>query len=213
VLAAPQPRLRASIVPCTSTLCARYPSREEHCASPLHAPSNREGEKRNSRNQAIRMHISPGVSAVAALAGLSAVLVWRVQEGRTAVTVRKILIPPVGMATGFFMFFVPAFRVPWTWAGIAFLIGALALAYPLLLTSRLERIGDTIMMKRSGAFFAVVIVLAAIRYFARGYFDRILTLEQTGALFFILAFGMILRWRVSMFFEYRKLAAQIAIAR
>jgi membrane protein CcdC involved in cytochrome C biogenesis len=153
------------------------------------------------------MHISPGVSALVALAGLSAVLVWRVQEGRTAVTARKILIPPVGMATGFFMFLVPAFRVPWSWAGIAFLIGALALAYPLLLTSRLERTGDNIMMKRSGAFFAVVIVLAAIRYFARGYFDRILTLEQTGALFFILAFGMILRWRVSMFFEYRKLTA------
>src|ERR1700749_1400344 len=126
------------------------------------------------------MHISPGVSALAALAGLSAVLVWRVREGRTAVTVRKSLIPPAGMAPGFFMFLVPAFRVPWSWAGIAFLIGAVALAYPLLLPSRLERVGGVIMMKRSGAFFAVVIVLAAIRYLARGYFDRILTLEQTG---------------------------------
>ncbi len=153
------------------------------------------------------MHISPGVSVVAALAGLSAVLVWRVREGRTAVTARKILIPPVGMSTGFFMFLVPAFRVPWSWALIAFLLGAVALAYPLLLTSRLERIGGNIMMKRSGAFFAVVIVLAAIRYFARGYFDRLLTLEQTGGLFFILAFGMILRWRLSMFFEYRALLA------
>jgi membrane protein CcdC involved in cytochrome C biogenesis len=153
------------------------------------------------------MHLSPAVSAVAALAGLSAVLVWRVREGRTAVTVRKILMPPAGMATGFFMFLVPAFRVPWGWALLAFLIGAVALAYPLLLTSRLERIGQTIMMKRSGAFFAVIVVLAAIRYFARGYFDRLLTLEQTGGLFFILAFGMILRWRVSMFFEYRALTA------
>jgi membrane protein CcdC involved in cytochrome C biogenesis len=162
---------------------------------------------RRRREHTLSMHISPGVSAVVALAGLSAVLVWRVREGRTAVTVRKILIPPVGMSTGFFMFIVPAFRVPWSWAGIAFLIGALALAYPLLLTSRLERIGDSIMMKRSGAFFAVVIALAPIRYFARGYFDRLLTLEQTGALFFILAFGMILRWRVSMYFEYRALTA------
>ena len=40
------------------------------------------------------------------------------------------------------------------------------------------------MMKRSGAFFAVVIVLAAVRYFARGYFDSILTLEQTGGAVF-----------------------------
>ncbi len=144
---------------------------------------------------------------MAALAGLSAVLVWRVREGRSAVTARKILIPPVGMSTGFCMFLVPAFRVPWTWALFAFLIGAIALAYPLLLTSRLERAGETIMMKRSGAFFAVIIVLAAVRYFARGYFDRLLTIEQTGGLFFILAFGMILRWRLSMFFEYRALTA------
>lgn len=153
------------------------------------------------------MTISPGVSAVIALAGLSAVLVWRVREGRTAVTPRKILIPPMGMATGFCMFLVPAFRVPWTWALIAFLVGAVALAYPLLLTSRLQRIGGAIMMKRSGAFFAVVIVLFIIRYGARGYFDRFLTIEQTGGLFFILAFGMILRWRISMFFEYRALTA------
>ncbi|HZP05784.1 MAG TPA: cytochrome c biogenesis protein CcdC [Terracidiphilus sp.] len=153
------------------------------------------------------MHISPGFSAIGALAGLAAVLVWRVREGRTPVTVRKILIPPMGMATGFSMFIVPAFRVPITWALGAFLLGAIALAYPLLLTSKLERTGDTIMMKRSGAFFAVVIVLAAIRYLARGYFDRLLTIEQTGGLFFILAFGMILRWRMSMFFEYRALTA------
>jgi membrane protein CcdC involved in cytochrome C biogenesis len=154
------------------------------------------------------MSLSPGFSAVAAIAGLTGVLVWRVREGRTAVTARKILIPPVGMATGFSMFLLPAFRVPITWALIAFLIGAVALAYPLLLTSRLERAGETIMMRRSGAFFAVVIGLAAIRYLARGYFDALLTMEQTGGLFFILAFGMIVRWRLSMLLAYRALTAE-----
>lgn len=153
------------------------------------------------------MH-SPLAYFVASVAGLAGVLVWRVREGRTAVTARKILIPPLGMATGFSMFVMPAFRVPWTWAIIAFLIGAIALAYPLLLTSSLQRTGEVIMMKRSGAFFTVVIVLAAIRYLARGYFDRLLTMEQTGALFFVLAFGMILRWRMDMFFKYRALTGR-----
>jgi membrane protein CcdC involved in cytochrome C biogenesis len=111
------------------------------------------------------------------------------------------------MATGFSMFFVPAFRVPFAWAIAAFLIGAVVLAYPLLLTSRLERDGDAIMMKRSGAFFAVVIVLAAIRYLARGYFNTVISLEQTGALFFVLAFGMIVRWRENMLRQYRTLTA------
>jgi membrane protein CcdC involved in cytochrome C biogenesis len=135
-------------------------------------------------------------------------MAWRIREGRTAVTVRKIIIPPLGMATGFCMFFAPEFRVPLSWALIAFAIGAVLLAWPLLATSRLVRDGDAIMMKRSGAFFLVVAALAAIRYFARGYFDNIMTLQQTAGLFFILAFGMILRWRLSMLREYRMLTAQ-----
>jgi membrane protein CcdC involved in cytochrome C biogenesis len=156
------------------------------------------------------VHIPVAFPLVASVAGLAGVLVWRVREGRTAVTARKILIPPVGMATGFSMFIVPAFRVPLTWAIVAFLIGAIALAYPLLLTSSLQRDGDAIMMKRSGAFFTVVIALAAIRYLARGYFDSLLSIEQTGGLFFILAFGMILRWRMSMFRQYRSLTTSPA---
>jgi membrane protein CcdC involved in cytochrome C biogenesis len=146
-------------------------------------------------------------TAIVSLLGLCTVLVWRVREGRTAVTARKILIPPLGMATGFCMFFVPAFRFPLTWAIGAFLTGAILLAWPLLATSSLRREGDAIMMKRSGAFFAVIIVLAIVRYAARGYFDSVLTLEQTGALFFVLAFGMILRWRASLYLTYRALTS------
>jgi len=153
------------------------------------------------------MHLL-GTSAVASVVGLVGVLIWRIREGRSAVTARKIIIPPLGMATGFCMFFVPEFRVPLLWAAIAFLTGAVLLAYPLLVTSRLERDGNAIMMRRSSAFFGVVIGLAAIRYFARGYFDSILTIQQTASLFFILAFGMILRWRLRMLSQYRTLVAQ-----
>jgi membrane protein CcdC involved in cytochrome C biogenesis len=152
-------------------------------------------------------HLSFATSAGASIIGFIGVMVWRVREGRTAVTVRKIVIPPLGMATGFSMFVVPAFRVPLLWAAVAFLIGAILLAWPLQATSRLIRDGNAIMMQRSGAFFGVVIVLFAVRYFARGYFDKIMTLQQTAALFFVLAFGMILRWRLGMLREYRTLIA------
>jgi membrane protein CcdC involved in cytochrome C biogenesis len=146
-----------------------------------------------------------GTSVLGSLAGLAAVLAWRVREGRTPVTIKRIIIPPIGMATGFSMFVVPAFRIPWAWAACAFLIGAAGLAYPLLRSSRLVREGEAIMMKRSNAFFLVVITLAVIRIVGRSYLDTILDLDQTAALFFVLAFGMILRWRMRMFFEYRQL--------
>jgi len=158
------------------------------------------------------VHIGFGTSAVGAVIGLMGVLAWRIREGRTAVTVKKIIMPPLGMATGFCMFLAPPFRVPWTWALVAFLIGMVALAWPLLVTSRLVRTGDAIMMQRSNAFFLVVIALAAIRFFARGYFDRIMSIDQTAGLFFVLAFGMILRWRLRMLSEYRALTAQSSVA-
>jgi len=145
------------------------------------------------------------ISIVASLVGMAAVLAWRVREGRTAVTIRKIVIPPLGMATGFSMFLVPAFRIPLEWGAGAFLLGAAGLAYPLLRTSSLVRDGEAIMMQRSNSFFLVVIALAVIRILAHSYLDTILSINQTGALFFVLAFGMILRWRLSMFFQYRQL--------
>ncbi len=145
------------------------------------------------------------MSLISSVAGAIAVMIWRVRESRTAVTARKIIIPPLGMATGFAMFAVPAFRVPWAWAGLAFLIGAFILAYPLLRTSRLVLDGETVMAQRSNAFFAVILLLAGIRIAARGYLDTVLTVQQTAALFFILAFGMILRWRAHMYYQYQAL--------
>ena len=92
----------------------------------------------------------------------------------------------------------------------AFVIGYVFLAWPLLATSSLHRNGDEIRMKRSSAFFAVVIVLAIVRYAARDYFDRFLTYEQTGGLAYLLAFGMIVRWRIRLYGAYRALIAGAA---
>ena len=145
------------------------------------------------------------LSLIGSIAGAMAVMMWRIRETRLPVSARTIVIPPLGMATGFSMFIVPAFRVPWSWGIASFLMGVVALAYPLLRTSRLVCEGDVVTMQRSNAFLAVVIVLAGVRLAARGYLYTVLTVQQTAALFFVLAFGMILRWRTQMFLEYRAL--------
>jgi membrane protein CcdC involved in cytochrome C biogenesis len=152
------------------------------------------------------------ISLLSSVVGAAVVMAWRVQEGRTAVTAKKIIIPPLGMATGFCMFLAPTFRIPLAWAACAFLLGATALAYPLLRTSRLIRDGEAIMMQRSNAFFLVIIALAVIRIAARAYIDKYLDVSQTGAIFFVLAFGMILRWRLRMYFEYRQLTGNYVSA-
>lgn len=144
------------------------------------------------------------MSVAFAILGFFAVLAWRIREGRSAVTMRKIIIPPLGMATGFCMFVLPGFRVPWVWALGSFALGALVLAYPLIRTSRLTLVDQTVMMHRSRSFFVVIIALGVIRIAAHTYLDRFITVQQTAGLFFVLAFGMILSWRANMLLEYRR---------
>jgi membrane protein CcdC involved in cytochrome C biogenesis len=149
--------------------------------------------------------IPPAVLVVASLVGAAVVLAWRVQETQTPVSTRKIVIPPLGMSTGFAMFSAPAMRIPWTWGLGAFLAGALVLSYPLAHTSRLTRAGDEVRMQRSKAFLWILLGLVALRFALRSWVERYVSPLQTAALFFVLAFGMILRWRASMLVEYLRL--------
>lgn len=143
--------------------------------------------------------------------GTLGILAWRVREGQSPVRLGKIIAPPLGMSTGFGMFVVERMQVPWTWAAIAFLLGSLIFAWPLIFTSRLHKDKDgQIWMKRSPIFFLMLLVLVAVRFGMRDYLEHFLTFWQTGSLAFILAFGMILHWRLRMLRDFRKLSAESA---
>ncbi len=146
---------------------------------------------------------------IATLAGSAAILVWRIRETQRPVTAAKILIPPLGMASGFSMFLVPQTRIPVAWGLAAFLAGAAFLSYPLVRTSALTRSGDVILLKRSRAFLLILLALVAVRLVARSYVEQYVDAIQTGSLFFLLAFGMLLPWRVVMYLRYRALARDL----
>lgn len=146
--------------------------------------------------------------ALAPVAGGTAVMVWRYRETRTPVTARKIIIPPLGMSTGFFMFVRPEMRIPLPLAAGAFLIGAFLLAIPLARTSTMEWQADVVMLRRSNGFMLILLGLLGLRLLLHDYIGHLLPPMQTAALFFVLAFGMILRWRVGMYRRYRNLLAE-----
>jgi membrane protein CcdC involved in cytochrome C biogenesis len=148
------------------------------------------------------------LTVLAPIAGGLGVLAWRIQETRTPVTAKKIILPPLGMSTGFSMFVSPAMRIPWTLGLAAFAVGALVLSYPLARTSSLERNGDVILMKRSNGFILILLGLLSLRLALHDYIGHLLPPAQTAALFFVLAFGMILRWRVVMYLRFRKLSRE-----
>ena len=134
-----------------------------------------------------------------------AMLAWRVRETRVPVTPRAIIIPPVAMSSGFFMFFAPMTRVPWWWAVVGFLTGLLVFSWPLVRSTRLEPRDGVIYMKRSRAFLVILLGLLAVRLLLHDYIGQIISPLQTASLFYLTAFGMIARWRAVMYLQYRQL--------
>lgn len=135
--------------------------------------------------------------------GGAALLYWRMRETRVPVTARSILIPPVAMSTGFGMFLAPPARVPWSWAVGALAIGFLVFAIPLVRSSRLESRDGRVYMRRSPWFLGILLGLLAVRLALHDYIGHLISPLQTAAVFYLLAFGMIVRWRVGMFRQYR----------
>lgn len=144
------------------------------------------------------MHTPPLVAVGTSLVGASAMIAWRLREASRPVTIAKIVGPPLGMSTGLAMFLAPAVRVPWSWAAAAFLLGAAVLAIPLARTSTLIRSGGVVLLRRSPAFLGILGALVVARLMLRAYVERVASPAQSSGLLFLVAFGMILRWRVGM---------------
>lgn len=137
--------------------------------------------------------------------GAFGVLLWRLRETRRPLTARRIVIPPLAMSTGFGMFLYPPTHIPWSWALGAFLAGATFFALPLIHTSRLELVEGEVYLKRSRAFLWVLLALVAVRLTLREEISHYVSALQTGSVFFILAFGMIVHWRIDMYGKFQRL--------
>lgn len=148
------------------------------------------------------MHL---ISLALTLAAASAVIFIRMRASRKPVSIMKIIMPPIGMSTGFFMFLYPPTHIPLSWALSAFAVGAVAFSYPLMLTTKFQLENRQIYARRSKAFVFILLALLIVRIAAHSYIEEIITIYQTGAVFFILAFGMIVPWRVYMYVQYRNL--------
>ncbi|MDQ0190707.1 cytochrome c biogenesis protein CcdC [Alicyclobacillus cycloheptanicus] len=153
-------------------------------------------------------HMGQIVSTVITVLFALTVIFVRTRGSNRPVTARKIIMPPLGMSTGFLMFLAPQTRDPWLYAGLAFCAG-LIFSYPLILTSKMRIVDNQIFLKRSKGFVLILLALLVLRIVLHQYVEQYVTIVQTGSLFFILAFGMIAPWRVAMLLQYRKLQRQL----
>ncbi|WP_342597971.1 cytochrome c biogenesis protein CcdC [Psychrobacillus sp. FSL H8-0483] len=132
----------------------------------------------------------------------------RAKAAKHPASVKKILLPPVFMSTGAVMFVFPFFRV----TGAQFLeaIGVgILFSVVLIWTSKFERKDGNIYLKQSKAFVFILIGLLIIRVIGKIVLSSTIDVGALSGMFWILAFGMIVPWRIAMYLQFKKIQKEV----
>lgn len=121
---------------------------------------------------------------------------------------KKIILPPFFMATGALMYVVPYFRLSGMEILECFILGLL-FSTVLIWTSRFEIKGSEIFMKRSKAFPVILISLLLIRTLIKIFISNTIDPGELAGMFFLLAFCMIVPWRIAMLYKYKKVKKEL----
>jgi membrane protein CcdC involved in cytochrome C biogenesis len=121
---------------------------------------------------------------------------------------KKIILPPFFMATGALMYVVPYFRLSGMEMLECLILGVL-FSTILIWTSRFEVKGSEIYMKRSKAFPVILISLLLIRTLIKIFISNKIDPGELAGMFFLLAFCMIVPWRLAMLYKFKKVKKQI----
>ncbi|MFB6468911.1 CcdC family protein [Cytobacillus sp. Hz8] len=144
------------------------------------------------------------ITSIGAICMAVLVMFIRMKASKKPASAKKIILPPIFMSTGASMFLIPTFRVTGMELAEAVIAGILFSIF-LIKTSNFEIVEDQIFLKRSRAFIFILIGLLVIRIIGKLALSTSIDYGQLSGMFFILAFSMILPWRVAMYVNYRKL--------
>lgn len=136
------------------------------------------------------------------------VIIVRMKAQNFPVNEKKIILPPFFMATGALMYVVPYFRLSGMEMLECLILGVL-FSTVLIWTSRFEVKGSEIYMKRSKAFPVILISLLLIRTLIKIFISNRIDPGELAGMFFLLAFCMIVPWRLAMLYKYKKVKKQI----
>ncbi len=138
------------------------------------------------------------------------VIAVRMKAQKYPTNAKKIILPPFFMATGALMYVIPYFRLTPMEILEALLVGMFFSLF-LIFTSNFQVIDDQIYMKRSKLFPVILISLLIIRSVLKFYLSSSLHPGELAGMFFLLAFCMIVPWRIAMYYKYRRLAESLHI--
>ncbi|XLG14471.1 DUF1453 family protein [Bacillus velezensis] len=151
------------------------------------------------------------ISSVIAAAMAISVMIVRIKSSDKPASPKKIILPPIFMSTGALMFLFPIFRVTGEEFLEAITLGVIFSIF-LIKTSKFEIKNNEIYLKRSKAFVFILIGLLVIRIAMKTILSTTIDYGALSGMFWILAFGMIVPWRIAMFLSYRKLSNELKTA-
>lgn len=138
------------------------------------------------------------ISSVIAAAMAISVMIVRIKSSDKPASPKKIILPPIFMSTGALMFLFPIFRVTGEEFLEAITLGVIFSIF-LIKTSKFEIKNNEIYLKRSKAFVFILIGLLVIRIAMKSILSTTIDYGALSGMFWILAFGMIVPWRIAMF--------------
>ncbi|GLC89384.1 CcdC family protein [Lysinibacillus piscis] len=148
-------------------------------------------------------------STVMAIVMGTFVMVLRMRAAKQPTNERKIIIPPIAMSTGALMFIFEQFRVPPMQILESALVG-MVFSTILITTSKFEVRNQAIYLKRSKAFAFILIGLLVFRVIAKIVLSSSIDVGELAGMFWILAFAMLVPWRVAMLVQFKKIKKTIA---
>lgn len=144
-----------------------------------------------------------GSTLVAILMG-TFIMMMRLRSQKKPVNAKKILIPPVAMSTGALMFVFEEFRISPLQILEAIVVGVI-FSLVLMATSKFEIRDNEIYMKRSKAFFIILVSLLIIRTLGKVWLTESFDPGELAGMFWLLAFAMLWPWRIAMLIQYKKI--------
>lgn len=102
------------------------------------------------------------------------------------------------------MFLFPFFRVPWIHVAEALAVGVL-FSFLLVKTSNFEKRDGEVYLKPSKAFVFILFGLLGLRIALKVVLSSEIDVGELSGMFWLLAFGMIVPWRLMMYKKYRAL--------
>ena len=148
------------------------------------------------------------VTSVGAICMAVFVMIVRLRSQKKPINEKKIIIPPIAMSTGALMFIFEEFRVELIQIIEASALG-IVFSLVLIATSKFEVRDQDIYMKRSKAFVFILVGLLILRIALKLIFSNSLDVGELGGMFFILAWSMIIPWRLAMIVQFKKLKKAI----